>query len=84
MREHRIKAFRAVTIGNYGGVGWVGAGRIGGKRWGRGRKKPQIEAFSVVILDKFYCKLGGTVLAKEVLTLRKKLQNFSFHFFFSA
>ena len=30
MKEHRIKAFRAVTTGSYGDKGGVGAGRIGG------------------------------------------------------
>ena len=38
MREHRIKAFRAVTTGNYGDKGRVGAGQIGrgvGKRKGK-------------------------------------------------
>ena len=31
MREHRIKAFRAVTTGNYWDKGRVGAGQIGGR-----------------------------------------------------
>ena len=38
MREHKMKAFRAVTTGNYGDKGRVGAGRIGrgvGKRKGK-------------------------------------------------
>ena len=39
MREHRIKAFRAVTTGNYGDKGRVGAGRIGGKV---GKRKDKI------------------------------------------
>ena len=38
MREHRIKAFRAVTTGNYGNKGRVGAGRIG-RGVGKGKGK---------------------------------------------
>ena len=32
MREHRIKAFRAVTTGNYGDGGRVGGGQFGVRR----------------------------------------------------
>ena len=32
-------------------------------------------------MDKFYCKLSSSVLTKEVLTLRDKLQDFPFHCF---
>ena len=39
MREHRIKAFRAVTTGNYGDRGRVGVGRMGR---GVGKKKGKI------------------------------------------
>ena len=39
MREHKMKAFRAVTTGNYGDKGRVGAGRIG---WGVGKRKGKI------------------------------------------
>ena len=35
MREHRIKAFRAVTTGNYGDGSRVGAGRFGLRGGGR-------------------------------------------------
>ena len=52
-----------------------------GGGWGRGREKSQIEAFSVVTLDKFYCNLSSTVLAKKILTLRNKLQDFFFSLF---
>ena len=76
MREHRIKAFRAVTTGNYGDDGRVGAGRIRGGRWGRGRKKSQIEAHNTVTLDKFYCELSSNLLAKEVLLRDKSLDFF--------
>ena len=70
MKEQRIKAFRAVTTGNYGDKGRVGTGPIGGGE--EEGKKSQIEAFSVVTLDKFYCKLSSIVLAKDVLTARDK------------
>ena len=49
--------------------------------WGRGREKSQIEAFSIVTLDKFYCKLSSTALAKKILTLQDKLQDFFFSLF---
>ena len=39
MRKHRIKAFRAVTTGNYGDVGRVGAGPIVGGEVGKRKEK---------------------------------------------
>ena len=81
IREHRIKAFRAVTTGDYWNRGRVGAGQIRGG-WGIGRKKSQIETRSAVTLDKFHCKLSSNLLAKNVLALQGKLRGFFFSLFF--
>ena len=65
MREHRIKAFGAVTTGNYGDKGRVGAGRIGVGGWGRGRYKSQIEALSLLHWTSFILSCPALYLPKK-------------------
>jgi len=65
MREHRIKAFRAVTIGNYGDVGWVGAGRIGERGGEEEGKTLKLKRLALSYWTSFIASCAALYLPKK-------------------
>ena len=84
MKEHRIKAFRAVTTGNYGDVGWIGAGRIGGREGGEeDGKNLKLKCLALLYWTSFIASCVALYLLKKSSHCERSCRT-SLFIFFSA
>ena len=65
MREHKIKAFRAVTTGNYGDKGGVRAGRIRGEGGEEDVKNLKLKRLALLHWTSFSASCPALYLPKK-------------------